>query len=136
MTDDELDDWVGAMNKRGHASMFARRSSEDKPMVERDTANEWSRSMLGEFDVEIIDIANSASDPPDCVGVHNGRLISIELTELVNERALKKIGRVSKGKEIPTGLFAETQWDAKLLKWEIDKLLDDKATAFLRSACN
>lgn len=126
---DELDRLVEMMNRRGHAHVFARESAEDKQIVERLTAQEWGEAMGEQFGVVISGVATNKDDPPDCVAVHDGRQITIELAELVDGVILSKIAAARHAGMHITAydqLFNLAQWSPEKLRNAIDALLEAK----------
>ena len=56
--------WMRIMNDRGHASMFARKTS-DKAIVERSTAEEWCKAVRGKYGLTVDGVESN----PDQNGV-------------------------------------------------------------------
>ncbi|QPH53251.1 hypothetical protein [Pontivivens ytuae] len=101
MDDNELSSlkaWAAAMDRRGHASLYARRSDipQDvaKAIVECDAAEEWARSMRVTYGLDVTDIQSTGENRPDCWGYVEGKKVGIELKEFVKGEVL---GSISKG---------------------------------------
>ncbi len=123
-------EWADAMNRQGHASMFARPPGEaNKKIVDRGIVQDFAKSLKLAFGIVISDIENRPPDEPDCMAMFDGRSISIELTELVRGKLRHNIASARKaGCEISTNseLFNEAQWNSTDLASEVRSLLDIK----------
>lgn len=126
---DEFARWADIMNKRGHAPEFARVTAEDACIVQKSTAYEWADAMRAKYQLDVTGVASNGLGPPDCIARCNGRLLSLELSELVNPVILSKISRARReGRTISASdeLFDEAQWTPELLSQRVNKLLDKK----------
>ena len=122
-----LEDIVNVINRRGHAHMFARGGPITKEMVEMGVAQEWVASMGGEFSVDVSEIRQSLTDPPDCYATISSKTIGVEITELVNGDVLKQI---SQGK---APLFEQKLWNLKSFSEAINRRLDEKSKNYQRN---
>ena len=65
-TNDDLGRWVRIVNKaHGYAGVFNSENSDDKQIVEISTIEEWRKSVLAEFGIEMATPRPNPQDPPD-----------------------------------------------------------------------
>ena len=113
--------WVEAGNKRGHASLGAvpknapKRDEEpghNRKIQERDWVNVFAELLSAKFGREIIEIQSNPDDPPDCFAEEEGKIIGIEVTELVKGDILHRIAlnRFGKKEYSPSEQFTNEQW--------------------------
>ena len=119
--------YVDAWNNRGRSGQFFRkRGLQEKVDVEVDVALEWARAVEAAFGLVITDIKSTnttAEHIPDCSGVQSGQKVTIEATELVDERALKIWAEIGNkkgaiGKATKAGKRAELVKELKDLEAE------------------
>jgi hypothetical protein len=123
--EDHLRYWIETFRRaNGYASDYHRRDSRDKAIIELTNANEWSRSMLAEFGIDLGEAHNNPNDPPDAFFVWAGRGIGVELVELV-EKSHKE--RAISGQSPYRGrLFLDSQWNAERFRVEVQRRIDAK----------
>ena len=94
----ELSRFADAINRRGHAAVFAQISHDasHRSWTELNVAREWAKALYTLECVEIVSVHSVVSDPPDCLGYLDGREVTIELTEFVNRELLAKIDRYNR----------------------------------------
>lgn len=128
---DEMRGWVKAMNKGG---LFGRRNRHDKEFIEADAAEEWALAAKAEFGLHVTNISSCKPDPPDCHAIFEGRNISIELTELVdNHLRYENVKANEAGKEPPHyqgQAFLDAQWSKDRFFKEISDLIDKKTANY------
>jgi hypothetical protein len=126
-----LQRWARIMTQRGHAGMFARPNNPiERAMVERSTAAEWARSLAEQYGHRVTDINSSPSDPPDCIGVLNGRMIEIELAELVDGKILASHAGYRLGSNHRAPNFEDAQWTAERFVREVASLISLKHSKY------
>ncbi len=117
----DVERWVEAGNKRGHASLGAvpkddpeqgEEPGHHKKVKERAWVKDFAKSLLAEFGREITKIESNPDDPPDCFGEEEGKKIGIEVTELVKGEILDRIAQKRYGKRdySPSEQFMDEQW--------------------------
>jgi len=131
--DDALERFVRLMNKgHGYGGTFNYENARDKRYVELDTANEWSRSMVAEFGVELGMAKPNLNDPPDCYFNLRGRQIGVELVQLVEQ---KHKNRAQKSETPHHGkLFMDMQWSKERFLAKVNQTIGQKGQKYeLRS---
>ena len=125
--------WARLITERRHASVFARKTPEDKRVVERATAGEWAESVAAEFGIQIDRLWQPDADPPDIIVEIAGQELSLELVELVDERRLRD-GSASKvtrrPQPSPRQKFEFALWGDQRLRTELGALLDRKQSRY------
>ena len=120
--------WAELMTARGHASIFARNSVEDKRVVERATVMEWVDAISVLEDVQVDAVAPGPDNAfPDFTARLNGEPVSIQLTELLHSKNILKLA----AKRQPN--FEGVQWTEHRFRERIRELLDAKAGKLSRS---
>lgn len=125
--------WARRMTERRHASVFARKTPEDKRVVERATAGEWAESVAAEFGIQVDRLWQPDTDPPDIIVEIGGQELSLELVELVDERRLRDGGsskRTGRPQLSPQQRFEAVQWDEQRFRTDLDGLLDRKQSKY------
>lgn len=132
-----IKDLIQTLNNRGHASSFAQIGKRDRSRVERLIANEFMLSMQSKFGVNFTNITLNKTDPPDCYASLKGRLISIELTELVDGYILSEVQKAKHdNKEVNSNhgsLFNKAQWSIARFEEELNSRIDSKNTKYLKN---
>jgi hypothetical protein len=128
---DGVQRWFAAANKRGHAGMFGRPTNAEKPLVERQTVQEWAQSLAAQGDI-IDSIRSSERDPPDCLASLNGVPISIELAELLHGNVLHRIAAARRGAATQPS-WDELQWTRDLFKENLCRIIQTKHTKLSRA---
>ena len=130
--DKQIKSWIVAWNKRGE---FGRSTQQDRKLIERETTNEWARSLKIEFNKDITNIRSSDSDPPDCTAMIGNRCISIELAELVDQARINaRVKAVEAGNEPPEyhgEAFENSQWTIDRFRHRLDALIENKHQKYL-----
>ncbi|MAQ44343.1 MAG: hypothetical protein CL812_00545 [Confluentimicrobium sp.] len=122
--DDPFDHWVALMNKgHGYAGVFNYSpGTTDKRIVERATIERWRAAIAESFDLKISAPRANATDPPDFHAEIAGRVVSIELMQMVDYG--HKV-RADHGETPFAGqMYLDMQWTRDRL---IAKLNDDIA---------
>ena len=84
-----LNRWVSVRVGRGHASVFARKSAEDKAIIERAIMQEWQGSMHAAFGVVFQAVERGPDNAfPDFFVRINEANLSVELTELLHSEGI------------------------------------------------
>ena len=126
--------WIVARNKRGE---FGSSTQQDRKLIERETTNEWARSLKTEFNKDITNIRSSDIDPPDCMATIGNRSISIELAELVDSVRLNaRVKAVEVGREPPEyhgEAFENAQWSIDRFRDQLNNLIDRKHDKYLKT---
>ena len=124
--------WAEIMNKRnGYGSMFARHTPNDKSIVEQSVMDEWQEAMSEAFGIELLNAKQNPDDPPDFYAHAAGKVIGIELVELINK---SHINRIMKKGESPfrDRLYHDTQWTFERFRQAISAVIDKKATSYAK----
>jgi hypothetical protein len=120
------------MNDRGHATDFATANTEGvTEAVEKFVAFEFAKALKLTFGIELKNVT-TGPNPPDCLAQTDGCEISIELTELVDGKAIgiaKREGRTSFN---DSERFRNAQWDADRFLKEINTLIDRKNCTYTK----
>ena len=131
--------WLRLMEERGHASVFARKTSEDLAIVERCTAMEWAHSVRSKYGLQVERVRSNADQnkAPDCFAFFEGREVGVELTELVDGSLL---ARIRQGRERGHRLSASSgreywnaQWGEARFISEVSKLFQSKAEEYRKN---
>jgi hypothetical protein len=112
--------------------MFASPDRATRKIVERQTVEEWGRSMSGAFGDDVSDITSVQQDPPDCTATFNGVPISVELSELLHGNVLHRIkrARLAGG---PPPAFEELQWTPQLFAEQLNRIISTKQAKLARA---
>lgn len=119
-------------NRRGHASLFARETSEDKQIVELATAREWAESAGAKYGIVVSGIVSNSNSnvAPDCFAQLNGGQIGIELTELVDPELLRCVAAERKSDRVFSAYhgigFQQAQWDQTRFCHALNEILAKK----------
>ncbi len=138
MTDAEgehLRRWATLMNRRGHASAYARETEDEKKIVELDVAVTWVEAVRQSHGLVFSGPAINPEEPPDIWADHDGQRVGIELAELVNSSILRKTKHANAGKELGDRFvtscrgrwFYEAQWDETRFGKALNQLIEKKA---------
>ncbi|UMA64076.1 hypothetical protein LVO79_13720 [Roseivivax marinus] len=121
--------YIAITNLRGHASAYARRDAEDKALVESEVLKAWIESLSLRGTQSIGNWQLNENDPPDAFVEIDKRFRSVELKELVDGEALRRIdGARKRGISLTSSspeVFHETQWTRDRFKKEILEIVHD-----------
>lgn len=128
-TNDDLGRWVRIVNKaHGYAGVFNSENSDDKQIVEISTIEEWRKSVLAEFGIEMATPRANPQDPPDFFVSIADRELKVELVQLVDQD-LKQ--RAAKGETPFAGqLFQDAQWSKDKFLEKLNEVIDNKGTKY------
>ena len=137
--------WVEAGNKREHASLGAvpkddpelgEESGHNKQAKERVWAKDFAKSLLAKLGREITKIESNPDDPPDCFAEESGKMIGIEVTELVKGEILNRIAQNRYGKKdySPSELFTDEQWTHEDFIQRVQESIDKKVDRAIRTS--
>jgi hypothetical protein len=115
-------------NRHGHAHPFAAETHDEKQIVEFSTVRDWVDAMRQSYGVVISDLAQIQQAGADFSARCGGRMISIELTELVNAELLREIARERRGYDPLSydAKFRKSQWASEQFKSKIDERISAK----------
>ena len=129
MSNDGMERWAHLYDQRGHAGGFARKTSDERALVERQTVEEWRRSLEAQSGLLVTPVVQCEADPPDFIGQCLGRAITIELVERVDSELLSELAGASRqGRldETRAQSFDRAQWTSERFVHEIGSVLDKK----------
>lgn len=128
-TNDDLGRWVRIVNKgHGYAGVFNYENSDDKQIVEISTIEEWRKSVLAEFGIEMATPRANPQDPPDFFVSIADRELKVELVQLVDQD-LKK--RATKGETPFAGqLFRDARWSKEKFLEKLKEVIDKKGRKY------
>lgn len=129
----ELLRWVELMNRRGHAGIFHSETSDEKRIVERATALEWTASLQTVLGRRAEGVRNAPTDPPDLLVTVDGVPKTVELVELVDGKLLADLAANRKRGGAPPDIFDRTQWSRDRLLRDLNKRLDEKQEKYARN---
>jgi hypothetical protein len=126
-----LNRWVEIMNKgHGYGGIFNHQTDADKRIVELSTCREWCSSMAAEFSLVVGEPELSPIDPPDCWVKIEGRVLGVELVQLVE---LKHKKRAAKGESPYSGkLFQDMQWSKERFSSRLNEELKKKGGKYAK----
>ena len=121
-----LEHWINQINARGIAGSGARKTDQDKQIVEKSIMCEFSETVLTINQLLINNIASENPPLPDFSCVIGNNKIHIELTEFIDEELIKEAKRIRstpKGPlyDQPLSFDTSFEWFSKLLLKTISK---------------
>jgi hypothetical protein len=126
---DSLKRWARIMSKgHSYAGVFNYENSEDKGIVELSTVEEWCRSILAEYGLEVDALIPNHDDPPDFFVTIEGQQRGVELVQLVDQE--NKMRAVKEETPFAAQLFIDMQWSRERFLSKLKDVLAKKGEKY------